>query len=248
MIQNIPRLASHFETISLSEMDNVKLLDRMDCKFYFRLEKLDGVLAEMLPYYRLLEVNGINLQRYESPYFDTENFSLYTHHQNGKKNRYKIRFRNYMDSNLCFFEIKHKNNKSRTIKHRLKTNHMDLDAVVKNFLLEKIPLLKSLLQKILIVNYSRLTFVNISSCERVTIDLSLSFKNNRSQKDFSNLVIAEVKQDKSTLTSAFIKVMHQQKIIEGGISKYCLGIASLYNQVKTNHFKEKLNRIKKLIV
>jgi VTC domain len=248
MVNNIQKVTSDFETISLSEMDSVKLLDRVDCKFYFRIEKLDSVLAEMLPYYRLLEVNGKNLQHYESPYFDTENFSLYTEHQNGKMNRYKIRFRNYIDSNLCFFEMKYKNNKSRTVKYRLKTTDMLMDANVENFLIGKTPFSQHLLLNKLTVNYSRLTFVSNTNCERVTIDLSLSFKKDLKQIDFSNLVIAEVKQDKATLSSAFIRVMKEQKIKEGGISKYCLGVASLYHHVKTNLFKEKLNQIKKLIL
>ena len=187
------------------------------------------------------------MQRYESPYFDTENFSLYNQHQNGIQNRFKIRFRNYIDSQLCFFEIKHKNNKGRTIKHRLSTNEMQLNNDAVNFLLEKTQMNSGFLNNKLTVTYSRLTFVHTSKCERVTLDLLLSCNNKTDKIDFLNLVIAEVKQDKSSLDSEFIKVMNQQKTKEGGICKYCLGIALLYPEVKKNLFKEQINSLKKII-
>ena len=247
MLQNIDKLTSAFSTISLSEMENVTLLDRTDKKFYFKIEKLENVLSKIVPFYRLLEVNGISLQRYVSPYYDTEKFALYNQHQNGIQNRFKIRFRNYVDSQLCFFEIKHKNNKGRTIKHRLNTAGMGLNSDVVNFLIEKTPMNPSFLNNKLTVTYSRLTFVNTSKCERVTLDLLLSCNNKTDKVDFSNLVIAEVKQDKSSFDSEFIKVMNQQKIKEGGISKYCLGIALLYSEVKKNLFKEQINTLKKII-
>lgn len=247
MLNNIQQLTSIFQSISLSEMENVKLLDRMDSKFYFRIEKLEGIFSQLLNHYRLLEVKGINFQRYESPYFDTQNFALYTQHQNGIQNRYKIRFRNYLDSQLCFFEIKHKNNKGRTLKHRIKTGEMKMDGKAEMFLIEKTPFTVAMLQKKITVDYSRLTFVNTISCERVTLDLLLSCKNENAGIDFPELVIAEVKQDKSSLASPFIKIMRQQKINEGGISKYCLGIASLYPEVKNNLFKEQIISLKKLI-
>ena len=41
--------------------------------------------------------------------------------------------------------------------------------------------------------------------------------------------------------------MNQQKIKEGGISKFCLGIALLYSEVKKNLFKEQINSLKKII-
>lgn len=244
---NNKELISKFQTISLSEMENVALLDRVDKKFYFKIEKLETVLSQMVPYYRLLEINGICLQRYVSPYFDTENFLLYNQHQNGIQNRYKIRFRNYIDSQIYFFEIKHKNNKGRTIKHRLSTNEMQLNKDVESFLTEKTPLNSNFLHNKLTVGYSRLTFVSTNKCERVTLDLNLSCKNDNSEIEFSNLVIAELKQDKSSLNSEFIKVMNQQKIKEGGISKYCLGVALLYPDVKKNLFKEQINTLKKII-
>lgn len=247
MQQTTHQIISAFKPISLLEMDNVKLLNRMDYKFYFRSEKLDEILSQMLPHYCLLEVNGINFQRYLSYYLDTDQFLLYTNHHNGIQNRYKIRFRNYLDSQLSYIEIKYKNNKGRTIKQRMKTMNMQMDDVTETFLTDKSPYTSRQLYKKLTVYYSRLTFAGISTYERVTLDLLLSFKSDTAVIDYHNLAIAEVKQDKSNLNSPFIRLMRQQRIHEGGISKYCLGVAMLYSQVKTNLFKDKIQQIQKLI-
>ena len=152
----------------------------------------------------------------------------------------------YMDSQLCFFEIKHKNNKGRTVKYRLKTEAMKIEDDVEKFLSEKTNFNSILLDVKLKVYYFRLTFVSKNTSERVTLDIRLSFENDNSRIDFNKLVFAEVKQEKSSLTSPFIKIMHQNKIHAGSISKYCLGIASLYPEVKKNLFKEQIVKLKKL--
>jgi hypothetical protein len=96
------------------------------------------------------------------------------------------------------------------------------------------------------VNYYRLTFVNRNRSERVTLDFSISFENDYAEVDFPNLIFAEVKQNKFSLSTPFMKIMRQQNIRKGTISKYCLGVASLYPEMKINLFKEQILRIKKL--
>jgi hypothetical protein len=81
--------------------------------------------------------------------------------------------------------------------------------------------------------------VSKTSAERVTIDLELEFKHAQIHKTVQHLIIAEVKQEKRS-ASAFLKVMKQHHIREGSISKYCMGVASMVNDVKTNNFKQKL--------
>ena len=44
--------------------------------------------------------------KYSTLYFDTNDKILYKHHHNKKGNRHKIRMRKYIDSNICFLEIK----------------------------------------------------------------------------------------------------------------------------------------------
>lgn len=101
-MNTLSQVLSRFEPISLEQMDNVRLMDRTDTKFVFRIEQLPFFLEQVSNDYRVLEVTSARISRYETLYFDTEDFQLYLKHQNGKLNRYKIRFRKYVESGLNF--------------------------------------------------------------------------------------------------------------------------------------------------
>ncbi len=227
-------------------MENVKLMDRKDTKYVFKFQQLPEYLEQLKNDYSILVVETNRVSRYESLYFDTKKFDLYHSHHRGKPNRFKIRFRKYVASNLNFFEIKFKNNKGRTIKSRVKQKEIDgfITDKAEVLLKEKTPLFPNELEAKLWVNYSRITFVNKNFPERVTIDIDLSFKKDEEYKTIPNLVIAEVKQDKAAV-SVFIKLMKKNHVRAGSISKYCFGVINLFNKIKHNNFKPNLNLIKK---
>jgi hypothetical protein len=236
-----------FEPVSLEETDRVKLMNRVDVKFVFSRDKLPVILEQLLNGYRLLEINGVRLNRYESLYYDTEGFGMYLQHHNGKLNRFKVRKRMYVDSGKRYFEIKFKNNKGRTIKERIKTPETgtEITESQKKLLIDKTTLNPDLLKAVVTVNYSRMTFVEKNFCERVTIDVDPGFSHAGKEKPFPNLVIAEVKQERSKC-SQFQDLMHRHQIESTPVSKYCLGIISLNDGIKKNRFKPKLIQINKI--
>lgn len=241
-------LLEEFDAISLGELEGAKLLDRMDTKFVFRRELLPEILHGMAKDYRVLEIDRIRANRYESLYFDTDGLDLYTKHHSGKLNRHKVRFRKYLDSGLCFFEIKLKTNKGRTIKTRTQRNEIDLqiEGSAADLVNASTPHLAGELRPKLRVMYTRCTFANKLTPERLTIDLGLSYANGSSDAAFPNLVIAELKQDQSATDSPFSEIMRRYRIPAGGISKYCFGIMQLYPCVKQNLFRQKSRLIKEL--
>jgi VTC domain len=237
-----------FEAITLSEMDGVKLMDRTDVKYLIPVGLLAYILKDLKPDYRVLEVNNQRLCPYETLYFDTPDLELYHAHQRGQLNRYKVRFRNYIGSDLSFFEVKFKNNKGRTIKKRIKRSEQPntfLDEKNGSFLEQKSDLDPTQLQAVMWVDYLRITLVNRTTAERVTIDLNLTFRNDANTKSYPKLAIAEVKQEKMS-SSVFIDVMKKYKLRKGSISKYCFGIISLFEGIKQNNFKRHLKRVTKL--
>lgn len=237
-----------FEKIGLDEMDSVKLMDRVDVKYLIPLHLLPIVLADAIPYYKILEINGKNVCLYETLYYDTDDFQLYHNHQAGKTNRYKVRFRNYVESNLAFFEIKYKNNKGRTIKTRIRQQEEATSVLAEEkalFLEKQTPLSSADLKGNIWVNYSRITLVSKTTKERLTIDLNLTFLNESGSKSYSEMAIAEVKQEKIG-NSPIIEILKKYHIRSGSISKYCLGIISLYEGIKLNRFKSKLTHLHKI--
>lgn len=229
-------------------MDNsVKLMDRTDTKYTFHINELSEILESTRNDYKVLDIETHRISRYKTLYYDTGDFSLYNKHHSGKLNRYKIRHRTYVESKLGFLEVKFKNNKGRTIKTRIKELEVpDLSANAANHFLQKtLPFNPCTLVPKIWINYSRITLVNKTSAERVTIDVNLEFQTQGTIKNLNHLVIAEVKQD-SKISSPFVTVMRERKIREGSISKYCFGIASTFDGIKKNNFKEKLLNLEKI--
>lgn len=246
-MEQINNILNSFETITLAEMDSVKLMDRTDTKFVFNSSELSTILNQLQPHYKILEINGNKVSKYESLYFDTPKFDLYHKHQTGKLNRYKVRYRKYVESNLNYFEVKFKNNKGRTIKTRVKQDQIDgvIQHKAQELLNEKTIYTSGDLEPKIWVNYSRITLVNKNSPERVTIDINLHFIKDGQVKNINNLIIAEVKQDKAS-SSPFMKIMKTLHIRQGSISKYCFGIITFFEKIKHNNFKPKLIPIKKI--
>ena len=117
---DLTTILNRFEPISLQEMDGVLLMNRTDTKFMVSRAQLDDMLLHLGANYRILEVGTARINRYQTLYFDTVDFRCYREHHNGKRNRFKIRKREYVESQLSFLEYKGKTNNGRTIKSRIK--------------------------------------------------------------------------------------------------------------------------------
>ncbi|MBZ0310288.1 MAG: polyphosphate polymerase domain-containing protein, partial [Anaerolineae bacterium] len=116
----LQQLLSRFEPITLAEMADVSLQNRVDTKYIIGVSQLYPLLEQLIGVYRVLDIHQMRLNHYLTLYFDTPDFELYREHHNGLGTRYKVRARKYVDSNLSFFEIKHKTNQRRTIKSRMR--------------------------------------------------------------------------------------------------------------------------------
>ena len=246
-MSNLPQIITEFLPISLDEMDDVKLMSRTDTKFAFQANKMPLLLQKLLPFYRVLAIDGKLIHDYKSLYFDTDDRKFYLDHHNGRVNRNKIRFREYVGSKLAFLEIKLKNNKGKTIKKRMKVDGITSELSDKQQkYIEKIigePMQVSAKQWI---NFSRITFVHKTQKERLTIDVNLTFENENEKGDLKNIVIAEVKQERMSRSSDFMRIAKEMSILPIKISKYCISTLSLNPELKHNKFKEKLLFINKL--
>ena len=236
-----------FLPISLEEMDHVKLLDRIDTKYVLSEDVLPQYLNSIANQYNVLVIGKESLHPYETLYFDTPGLDLYKMHHNGKRNRYKLRCRKYVNSGIVYFEIKSKTNTNRTVKKRMlldeisETLNEPLNKYINTHTTDDnkgyIPVLR--------VFFDRLTFVNKNANERLTVDLNLRYRSDGVEKKVDNIVIVEVKQEKHTV-SPFRELMKGFHKKEFYLSKYCLGISSLNLEIKRNRFKQKINTLTKL--
>ena len=228
-------------------MDDVKLMSRTDTKFVFNFLRLPEFLEKLSRFYKVLLIDGNLIHDYKSLYFDTDDRKFYIEHHNRRVNRNKIRFREYVGSGLTFLEIKLKNNKGKTIKKRIKVDSISEEITEQQQkYIDKIvgyPIEVSAKQWI---NFSRVTFVHKTQKERLTMDINLTFNNKKDEGDLKNIVIAEVKQERMSRSSDFMKVAKEMSILPMRLSKYCMSTLSLNPKLKKNRFKEKQLFINKL--
>ncbi len=248
--ENINHIIKQFDSISLEEIESIKLMDRIDTKYIIPLPLLPCILEDALACYKILNIGTERVHAYRTLYFDTTDFQLYKQHQKGKATRFKIRRRTYVQSDCSFFEIKQKNPKGTTSKVRLNQSTTHSASLITqesiDFLEKQTPLKAKDLVESIWVSYQRITLTNKDSGERITIDLDLSFQKNDRQQTYPKIAILEVKQNKIS-HSPINNILKKYHLRSGSISKYCLGIISLHLTVKYNRFKPKLMHLNKII-
>ena len=94
--------------------------------------------------------------------------------------------------------------------------------------------------------FTRYTFVNKGRPERLTMDIGLRFSDPVKDSELGDIVVAELKQERSDRSSPFVRLMRARGIREAGMSKYCVGMLMLDRPVKHNAFKEVLLRLQRL--
>lgn len=234
--------------ITLAEMDPVKLMSRSDEKYLCRIDQLPDLLKSAQLDFQVLENVGKRIFGYESMYLDTPGHEMYLAHHNGKLNRYKVRIREYQETGEAFFEIKFKNNKRETGKKRTAINS-DRDygsTNIRTFMKKHSPYAPEMLQPVLYSSFKRITLVNKMLAERITIDLIPSWRHEDRSASLQQVVILEVKSSRPSGASGFGYLLREARIMPRRISKYCIGTALLYPEIKHNQFKSKLLQLNKL--
>ncbi len=237
-----------FDPIQINEMEQVKLMNRTDRKYCLHVSRLEHILDSIKNDFYILTIDNENSLAYTSTYFDTPTNSMYIAHQNGKLNRFKIRKRTYISSNISFLEVKFKSNKGRTIKKRIpsQVGTSELTPKESEFISKYTPFANIDLKPVLVNEFNRLTLVNKNFKERCTIDLGLKFNSSDTNSSLNNLAIIEIKADGNSEMSALAKALRDDRIKESGMSKYCIGRLITDEHLKQNRFKEKIRNISKI--
>lgn len=239
--------ANQLTSITLEEMDSVKLMNRIDRKYTLNKLALPEILDKVRDEYRILVVEGYRLNDYRTVYFDTEEFELYARHVTKRKNRYKVRQREYLSSNQVFLEIKQKTNNGHTIKTRVEANHFteifDRQKEIGVSLADEWMQLEAKLWN----NFTRITLVSRTNQERVTIDTDITVSSPNGYRSLGNIAVAEIKTSSAGTHSRITEILKSRRYHAQSFSKYAVGVALLYDNVKKNSMKPLLLRLGKII-
>lgn len=250
MEKHIVELLEKLPPISLSEMKDIKLMNRIDKKYLATIDQLKELLVMAQGKYMVQQIEGMRYSRYHTIYLDTPDEEMYTMHHNGRLVRQKVRVRTYLDSGDTFLEVKNKNNHGRTKKKRITVNgvhtlHEDDGDVLlakhsKYLLADLVPKVEN--------RFERITLVNMAKTERLTIDCHVKFHHCETDihETYDRLVIIELKRD-GNVYSPVKSMLRELRIKPSGFSKYCIGSALTKPALKRNRFKPRFTKIEKLL-
>lgn len=153
------------------------LQTRIDRKYILTPELAAAVLLERAGDLAVLDIDGTTAFAYESVYFDTPELDSYFGSARGRRRRFKVRTRSYLDSGLSLLEVKTRGGRGETVKER--TTHAldrreELDDTARAFLREQQVAddVVDRLRPVLTTRYHRTTLM---ACDgsRATLDLNL---------------------------------------------------------------------------
>ena len=242
----LQQILNTYDSISLSEMKRVRLMNRIDCKYVTTMPYLATLLQEARDSYFVQHIEGGYVMPYYTLYYDTPDADMYMEHLRGRKRRQKIRIRRYEATNISFLEIKNKNNRGQTEKRRVPLV-ADTDNRFDTFIESYSNYPRSELSETIENRFSRITLVNRGLTERLTIDIGLRFHNLLNNRTclLDDLVIIELKRD-GRAHSPILDILRRLHIHEAKFSKYCMGMVFTNEQLRHNRFKPRVRMIDKM--
>ena len=238
-----------FEPVSDLEIEKVKFSDREEINYTFQNSLFSSLIASTKDYYSIITKTDKNYTTYKLLYFDTPKNRFYIDAHNGRRNRFIVRFKQCVESNTTFFEVKYINKKGRKRKKKIKVDN--IKTVLGK---EEIALLKKVMRKKkarkleprLACDFKRITIKAKQANDRVIIDSEINYTYNDSNTHSLNLSMVNIKQERFTGASKFIEILRDNGVRRGQMSYYEQGM-SIFASQKTNFYKEKNSRINKII-
>jgi len=238
-----------FDRVTLDKLNRrAALLDRMENKYVIAVPALRPILIGLASQFDVLAIDDEVVFRYETVYFDSRDLVAYRDHAQGKRKRFKIRSRRYVESDLCFFEVKLKGVRGRTIKERMAytpAEHGTMTSDARAFVSACFRDVYGIdfpydVGPSLPMRYQRVTLVGKRVAERVTVDFALEFQ--RDDRSWlaapSSFAIVEVK---SELGRGLADGIIRSHGLRGtACSKYCVGLNVMLPNLRYNAFKHVL--------
>ncbi len=226
-------------SIGLEELEeHASLLTRTDRKYIVPTAVVGELTGALAPGARVLEIGGIRRFGYESTYFDTPDLVTYFDAARSRPKRFKVRTRTYVDTGLCALEVKVRDMRGNTVKHRLSYDNADRNILTsrgRNFLDGIVgPEYRDChFRDTLITNYSRSTIMLSDRASRLTIDSALHcVGRKRSGVSISDNVLIETKSIHGpTEADRLLWHAHHRPV---RVSKYSTSLAALWPELPSN--------------
>lgn len=236
--------------ISLEELNALASLQtRVDRKYLVPARQLVGLLSTFDEQMQVLETDGVRAFDYDSVYFDTPTLDSYHLAAFGRRRRYKIRTRSYLNSGVSFLEVKTEGSRSATVKERIPYDLADRAVITADgasYIAETLAgagttLRPETLAPVLETKYARITLLLPASNSRATIDLDVAWTvPGRETLVLRDQVVLETKS--GSAPGGLDRHLWLAGIRPSRISKFATGLAALNPDLPANRWHRTLIR------
>ena len=246
----VSRFAADLPAVGVQQVTgDLSLLARVDRKYVVPLATLEELVQLVRADLQVLEIHGLRSFRYETMYFDTPDLMTYRAHAQGRRLRYKVRVRRYLDSDLSMLEVKLKGARGETLKRRLPYHHRGRDplsptahafisAVIDEAYGIAVP---KVLSPTVTTTTNRVTLVSASATARMTVDMNvecLTASGGVGLRD--DYVVIETKAAGGD--GRLDRALRRLGARPVSLSKYCLGVSVLRDDVVGNQWRRTARR------
>ena len=241
--------AEHAPGVSLDEvLAQSSLQVRLDRKYLLSGPDFARLAFRLAGELNVLEIDGRRSFAYESRYFDTPALQTYREHLAGRRDRFKVRTRSYLDSGETMFEIKLDTPDGGTDKRRFPHPPEDRNRLTDRAHRHLQSALTTVGRRVPLdlgpscsTAYQRSTFVAVDRSTRITCDHDLVCSNDgASVSALRDHVLVEVK---SATTPSFVdRALAELDVEQISISKYCVGVALLHPDLPSDPWDSVLGR------
>lgn len=236
-----------FAAASSDLLQSRALLKRTDTKFVVAQADLERVFPALSLDYAVLHTGTELSARYRTLYFDTPDMRCFHDHRRGRRQRFKVRVRHYLDREKTYLEIKRRGQLG-TDKVRQSREFLNesLTAADWQFIDEATGGRSKGLQPELRNSFRRIMLVGLNRPERVTLDVDLCFEKAGAEAHLPNSAIVEVKQARLKNRSPILQALRAVGARPQSASKYCLGNLLLDSSLRGTRLGESLRRVQAL--
>lgn len=226
-----------FAPIDLDELvEHAGLLTRVDRKYVLPLAELAPVLDAVPDRTRVLEIDSQRVFGYRSTYLDTPDLVAYHRAGQGRRRRFKVRTRSYLDTGTCWLEVKTRGSRGTTIKERIAHHDVadsPLTAAGRDFIDTALDEGKILdvraadLEPVIVTSYRRSTLLLPDGLCRATIDVDLGWTRVGDGRDFDRPGHAIVETKAGSTPAVLDRLLWAHGHRPTTISKFAVGLAAL---------------------
>jgi hypothetical protein len=241
---------SHLPPIALTDLtDRAELHTRTDRKYVLSLSETTALLSQLRPDTQVLQIASARSFRYESVYFDTPDLTSFRLTAYRRRRRFKIRTRTYLDSALCWLEVKTPGLRGETVKNRLpylprnRTTVLPgrsfVDAVLATLAIANYAELA--FAPTLVTRYRRSTLFVPATASRATIDTDLAWEDSDGHcLRLPHIAVVETKT--GSAASHVDQLLWARGHRPTCISKYATGLAAMRPDLPAAPWRRTLRR------